>query len=168
MGNKANKKTDAKYKDIHSVEETYNFSKKEWRVQRYGKIFLAVFILIGLLGLFGGGLLSKRVIIEKDYKIKYQLIVREESPHKLYVYLQNPSDTTTISFNTSYLEDVQLSQTMPPPASAKTTDERIFYSFNTASTGVIIFYLLPDNAGFKDLYLQIGNERQHLEQFIYF
>ncbi len=168
MKNKENKETNTKYRDIHIVEEKYNFSQKERKVQSILKILLVLILVAGLLGLFGGGLLSQRVASGSDFSVKYHQFIREESPTKLYVYLDNPSDTTLISFNSSYLEEVQIVQTMPAPLSSKTTDGRIFYSFNTAATGLIVFYLLADNAGFMELSLTVDNETKRLDQFAYF
>ncbi len=159
---------ESKYKDIHIVEDKYLFSKKEWKFQKYGRILLVLLLIGGLLGLFGGGVLSKKTVHGNDFKIEYYSLAREETSAKLYIYLQNPSDITSISFNSSYLEDVRVLQTVPAPENSKTADNRIFYLFNTASSGVIIFYLSAGNAGFKELSLGIDNEIKRLKQFIYF
>lgn len=168
MANQEEKDSGKEERNIHLVEKRYSFVQKEWKVQRIFEVLMILFLAAGFLGLFGEGVLSEKTISGDGFEVKYQQYLRVKTPTELLVYLNNPPDTTVISFNSTYLEEVKIEQIVPQPIAAKTQNWRLFYTFNTASGGQIMFYLMPESPGKKELDLQIHQEVSRIEQFVYF
>lgn len=154
--------------DITLVEKKTDFNRKERKVQRYAAALMLLFLLAGLLGFFGGGVVSKTKISLNGFEVKYQQYLRENTPSRLVIYLSGDTDSTTVSFNKKYIEGVKIGQIMPQPVSSKTSDGRIFYTFNTARQGMLVFYLTPDKPGSVELELGVQGEVKSLEQYVHY
>ncbi|HEX6983625.1 MAG TPA: hypothetical protein VF181_12770 [Balneolaceae bacterium] len=154
--------------NIHLIEDELDFVHKERKVQRYAAVVMFLFLAAGLLGFFGGGVVSKTRISLNGFEVEYQQYLRESTSSEFFVYLEKAADTTVISFNKKYLEKIKINEIVPQPVSTKTNDNRIFYTFNTGGEGVIIFYLMPLNGGSRELVLGIGGEIKQIKQFVYY
>lgn len=162
------KETTNKRVDISYVEQRYSFARKEQWVSKFFIAFILSFLIVGLLGLFGNGPISNQTISGGMYNIEYPQFLRMDTPSELYINLQNPPDTTVISFANSYIKDVQIKQITPTPESVEIADNHLQFSFVTSSEGTIAFSLQPERSGSKELEIGIQGDVTSIKQFVYF
>lgn len=156
---------------ISFIEERYSFAQKEQWVQKVFMVGMGIFLILGLLGFFGSGYLSKKVFSADNFDIEYHQFTREETTTSLLIHLKgstNTADTTTVSINEDYYRDVRIEQVVPDPASVEIRASNIYFTFNTTDTGTILFYLKPERLGTKTLEIGIQDEREKLHQFVFF
>lgn len=151
------------------INRWYHFEKRELSIQR---IFLAILLLLliaGLAGLFGEGALSLQKISREKAEISYHRFLRSEAKTDIQIELANTGDSNvTISFNNDYIRRVRIDDVVPEPSSVKSEEGRLTFEFEASAEGVIIFYLLPLDVGVRTLDLDIGQERHHITQYVYF
>jgi len=157
------------YEDTYIIEEERaSFSKREWKVLIILRILLLLALIAGLFGIFGGGIIAQRTAEGKHFKIEYPGLARKKTPFKLIISFKDAPDTTQITFDRDYLKNVQITQTMAQAISTNVKSRKILYKFSTGGRSVIVFYLTPNNWGFKRMVIKVGNETLNLNQLIFF
>lgn len=153
--------------DILRIEKRYDFERKELSIHKYFEWLMVLFLLAGLLGLFGDGILSKKKAVSDTFEIDYHHLLRAGTSTELYVQLSGNGNPTEVSFNHDYLDKVKITDASPQPLSVRTEDDRLIYTFDTAGSSRIVFYLWAYRPGTADLELGLKGEVQYLSQYIF-
>jgi hypothetical protein len=158
-------------KDISSINDDFKIQKIEWPVKRIFWLLMGIFLIAGLLGVFGDsiGLLNEKTIHLSGTTVKYHRFMRVEKKLEMKVKIE---DTTikdcSISLNKNYIDKVQITQIIPDPKEVEINDRKIIYRFNSFHGGTITFYKDPHRMGKQLLELEVNGEKVSVSQFIYF
>lgn len=156
-------------KSIEVVERDFSFLKKEWPALRVAWVLLALFVLAGLLGLFGGGYISDRNIETPVGRIEYERFLRHSTASRVMIESDRPLNDSSVYINRSYLKQVRIDQISPRPVSAELIGNKVRFKFASASSGPIILHIIPyQGSGSQTLEVGWGGENVVLHQFIYF
>lgn len=156
-------------RSIEIVERDFSFLKKEWPTLRVAWGLLALFVLAGLLGFFGGGILSDRKIDTSLGRIEYERFLRHSTASRVVIESGQPLSDSSIYINRSYLKQVRIDQIAPRPVSTELIGEKIRFKFATQSSGPIILHIIPyQGSGAQILEVGWGGKNEVLNQFIYF
>lgn len=156
-------------RSIDTVERDFSFLKKEWPALRVAWAVLALFVLAGFLGLFGGGIFSNRVTDTPLGRIEYERFLRHSTASRIVIESMQPLRDSSIYLNRSYLKQVRIDQIDPRPVSTELHGERIRFKFSTGSSGPIILHIIPyQGSGSQVLEVGWDGRNEVLNQFIYF
>lgn len=153
---------------FQQIEQNYNFEQKE---RKWRKVFywvFSLFIIAGLLGFFGNGLISSNNLEQEDFSLKYQRFARTQTPTKLEIISRASTSPFSFGINKKYLEKAEVKNVVPQPDSVEVTQEELIYHFNTNPGGVISIYLEPQGFGSRDLEIGVQGRKTSLNQFVYF
>jgi hypothetical protein len=149
------------------IDESIQLQETGWVIQRIGWVLMALFVLSGLLGLFGDGILSKKYINTGNQKLEYQRFSRQEARMELRFDLNSEGNGNIVSIPNQYLEKVRIESVIPEPKSNQVLNDRINYLFEGSGPMKITFYLVPQTIGSLDGRLLVNNQQMNFNQFIY-
>lgn len=149
------------------------FHHREWAMQRIGWGLIAVFILLALAGLFGGGPLSEaRMSSPQAGTIEYERYTRHGARTALTITpaaaaLQGA--IVRVAMPRDYLRAFKIETVTPEPTRARMSGEQLIYEFTMASAGASISYQLqPEELGGHSAQIVIGGAAPlTLRQFTY-
>lgn len=155
-------------KNISHVDELYEFEQKEIKVRKFIWILLVLLWVSGSVGLFGKGWLSGTKIEGNGYELEYERFLRDETSTSIIIFLEESSaDTIEISFGKKYVKKIRFQEITPKPANIEASENRVIYSFPASENTMIIYHLIPLNAGFLELDISIGGDQRYVKQFVY-
>ena len=134
------------------VAEDLVFQKREWMVERIGWAAMALLVLLGLLGLFGDGPISRAEKTSPGgLKIAYERFERRTNP--TLIDLEFPPEAVQNGqlrwwINRDFVKRVQIDGIFPNPEQQETTPDRLIYINN-----------VPDAAGTIQIRLNISAEK---------
>jgi hypothetical protein len=108
----------------------------EWRVERTGWLVICVLLIASLAGLLGPGLFSRRTAQSSDsnVQVQYEAVERYEAPATLHIVARPAAQEDgrlRIAISRSFADRVTIDQVVPSPATVESTQEKIFYVFQT-------------------------------------
>jgi hypothetical protein len=163
-----NKGDDPAKKVKHSLEldEDIKMHLIGWKIQQIGWGLMALFFMLGAIGLFGSGFISNRSIRSNNIIVEYEHFGRYEANTKIVVLF--PSDTLSIiSIPQLYLNQIKLHQVLPEPKEIKMEKGNYIMSFAGLREGRITLYLLPQTTGSVQSTIYINDHPYSINQFIY-
>jgi hypothetical protein len=156
-------------KSLDHVEKEYSFLEKEWTVLRVGWLLLTLFVLAGLLGLFGGGPLSRKTTETRIGRIEYERFLRHSTSSTIIFESDQPLKDSSLYINREYLRNIKIDQIEPRPESSGMVGSRIRFKFPTNNSRQIIFHISPfEGSGTHTLEIGTAGQKEVIQQFIYF
>jgi hypothetical protein len=124
------------------LERQLRFHRLEWRVQRIGWIFVAVFLALAFAGLFGGGPLSHARAEAATGRIEYERFVRSGSPTELVVTPASGAQqgVSRIAIAADYLAAFRVQRVTPEPRTVRMAGGQLIYEFAASSSGAAISF----------------------------
>lgn len=141
--------------DSLEIEEDLPFQRRSWVIERIGWAVMALVVIAALLGMFGDGPWSggELGLANGGPRLRYQRVARRQSLMKLE-FGEVPSAghgrELRVSFNRSYLRQVELESVMPAALRVEGDAERVTFAFASARPGKpqhITFAFRPDDIG---------------------
>jgi hypothetical protein len=136
------------------IESTQEFPERTYRIQRASWAVMAMLVLAGLGGLFGGGPLSdaERGLDPAGLRVNYSRFARAGAPDVIRVSVppRSDADAFVLLLDRAYLDRVRLDGVTPSPTVAAVADDRIRYVFaGRAGPGrtAVTFHLTPQSIG---------------------
>ncbi len=143
--------------------------EKEWRTLRAGWFLLILFVLAGLLGLFGGGLFSRVTAETPIGTIRYDRYLRHSTPSVIIIQSDRRMTDSSVYMNSSYLKKVRIEQIDPRPVSTSLSRNRVRFRFSSPDSHQIIFHIVPfQGSGSQVLEVGIAGQKEVFNQFIYY
>lgn len=148
--------SDQKKADGLEIEQDLEFQRKEWRIGRVGWVVLGVFLILGLLGVFGGsGVLNTTTVgdQEQGFWIEHERFLRNMAPTTLTIFVapeQLTGDLLRIRLPQAYISEFELQSIEPEPEQVTVTGDGQEYSFNLQNPRgpvTIRFYLRAAKVG---------------------
>lgn len=114
------------------------FQRRSWKVQRIGWIMMALFVLAGIMGLLGPGLLSHTTISTptQSLQVEYDRLIRLHASTRLKVQATPTTSTVgdadrmmQIQIRRKYLEQFQIAHILPEPEAVVIQPTNLRYGF---------------------------------------
>lgn len=125
-----------------------------WRFERVGWTSLAVFVGAGLLGLFGGGPLSRGEVDAPSgaLTVRYERFIHNDTQTtlELRATADQPAGRRWIAISADYAGQVRIERVMPEPERTVVTDKAVRFGFDPVQSGergIITIVLTPTQAG---------------------
>ena len=158
-----------------ALDEDLAFQRRIWRIQRIGWVGLALVVVAGLLGLFGGGPLSRAAAGDPagPLSIDSERFCRREATTTLRVNLRAqpaPDGTAAVVFDDAYLDAIAIEQVVPPPEGSERRPEGVSFRFRLPPNGsptVAIFLVRLRRAGIVHARLSAGGRTVGFRQLVY-
>ncbi len=115
------------------VDEDALFQKRSWRVQSVGRGMIALFVLAGLAGFFGGAGPAAHGTHSRPVQIRYPRFVRMHAPVQFLITV--PPDaggagTVSVAINKEFFDSFEVEQIVPQPRAERLGQGAIIYEFD--------------------------------------
>lgn len=155
-------------KDITSLEKNVSFEKSEWPVLRIGWVLMALFLVAGVLGLFGSGIFSKKVEGDKSLSVTYERYLRYSMQSEIYIQTSELGADSSIWINADYLNKLMITGISPEPESFDQVDGRMRMQFSSRLPSHITLHVQPVKAGGQSMTISLSGKKRIIHQYIYF
>jgi hypothetical protein len=156
------------------VEERPAFHRRDYFVQRFGWSFMGLVFLLGLLGLWGDGVLSDTTAHNDQARltVSYERFVRNTGLTTLQLRISHDvrdEDVVAVRVSQEYLSDVEITGITPQPerVTSDETDLRYEFPVRDNSQLVVTFDLRPQGYGTKVGTIRLSDEAVVFQQFVY-
>ncbi|HEX7012262.1 MAG TPA: hypothetical protein VF161_05940 [Steroidobacteraceae bacterium] len=161
-------------KEENDFSSTVEFHRREWRVQRLGWIGIWAFMLLAVLGLFGGSgpLNNGRAVTDGVASVEYERYTRQGTKTTLNVTLhpETPlAGTARIALNRAYFEAFRLYDTIPAPKAVRLHPDQMVFEFSASGDEhEVTFVLEPEELGWHNLTVAVDEAKPlTIRQFTY-
>lgn len=155
-------------KHSKDIEKDFRIQQLEWPVLRVGWWLMGVFLILGVLGLFGSGKISWKTDESGWATIKYERYLRYSMPTQILIYPKGPLKDSSVYINADYLEKIHIEHIVPEPVSMTFSGDRLQVKFDSPHIKVLVFYIEPEERGPQLLQIGIGAQSKNFDQYIYF
>jgi hypothetical protein len=156
------------------IDQDLDFQQKEWSVERWGWVLMALLAIAGLLGLFGQGPLSRKSAANGPVKVEYGRFERLLAPVEWNLELDQQmlkNGEARVRVDKSLLNQYNIQRIEPQPESEEVAPDHVIFVFQVPQGGkgiTINFNLQPIKLGPASG--QVGQENGPMlpvNQFIY-
>ena len=149
-------KRDLELQDDPALEQ------REWEIQRIAWFLMALIVTAALLGLFGAGPLSSRVVTSSDgrFWLEYNRCERFQSPSKLRLQLRaNSQPAARVWISRKFMEKVKVDSIVPAAERVEMRDDGLVYTFSVprAAPSSITFHLETEEMGSYPLRIKVDD-----------
>ena len=155
-------------KSVSSLDKDAYFQKKEWLLFWAGLTLMAIFLILGILGLFGSGTLSKSKEAGAGFSIEYERFLRYSMSSEIKINTKGLEKDSSIFISSAFMRKVKIEKTSPEPESIEGANDQFKLKFASGDIKEIIFYIRPINSGKNNFSIEINGKKIRLNQFIYF
>jgi hypothetical protein len=118
------------------IHEDPRIERRHWLYERIVWALMALVVLAEILGLFGGGALSRSAVEASSdgLRLEYNRFSRRTSPTHLRVHVQPGSAAggeVRVWIDRTYLDDVDVQRVTPEPEHVELGSERLIYVFRS-------------------------------------
>lgn len=162
------------------IHEDLASERRSWKIERAGWWIMAVLVLLGFLGLWGGGPLSKRTISTPDGRLNvtYERFARVNCLVEIKVQSAGrpsaaaQSDSLVLTLPNSYLEKTLVRSVLPQPSYESAGPEAVRFHFarNPGTRATVVLRLEHLVAGPVTAWIESGRpgaDRVELRQMVY-
>jgi hypothetical protein len=123
-------------------------------------------MVAGLLGLFGGGVLSKQTVKSQQITAEYERFFRYETEMK--VVLKSNEHIGSVSLPQQYIQHFRLVHFEPQPENNHSSGNDIVYNFLPENNRIVTIYMIPKDFGTIEGEMRInGADNIQLDHFIF-
>lgn len=159
------------------IEEDIESQRREWAIERIGWAGMALVVVLGLAGVFGGGPLSGAEVSTPDARLtlRYQRFTRHGAPSTLEVefdHARSEDDSlATVWFDREFLDGVQVQGIIPEPVESEMDEDRVIFAFSrdeSAARAAVVFDIVADRMGARAGMIGAGSgSGVRFRQFVY-
>jgi hypothetical protein len=136
--------------------------EREWIGQRTGWGLMACVSAAAILGLAGGGPLSrmKSGSVAAPLQVEYQRYVRHGAPATLKVYVNSAArQNFSLGFERSYIERFKVEEVMPQPLETRLAGQHCLFRFaGSGERQLVTFRFEPEQLGSASTRLMLDEE----------
>lgn len=161
-----------KARELEEFRAEQTFHEREWLVQRIAWALLAVFVVAGMAGLFGGGPLSKRTLRADAGTLEIERFARRSATEEWTIRpaaAPDPNAPFTLRISSSFLERYEITSIVPEPESTTLSGREVSFVFDaSAPDGAIVFHVEPGHLGPSEGSFALGGAAPvRVRQFVY-
>ena len=134
----------------------------------FGRVIMTLFFVCGLSGIFGEGIISRRTEKAGGFSIEYDRFLRRSKSNELIVRTQGLGKDSSLQINSNFLEKVKIHSLSPAPKLTEQKGGKLIFKFESPDVKHIILYVEPIKSGNQRLEISINNQKQVINQYIYF
>lgn len=158
------------------IAEDIPFQRRIWRFQPICWGVMALIVLAGFLGAFGGkGLLNKQVVRASHFRVECERFPAHRGDTSVEIFVQTadlPDPTIRLWVNDEYIRRMPVTAFHPDPVRSVAGDEGIYYEFEAEVDGAgevrLLLTLRPESIGRAEaIYRIAGGGEARAEQFVY-
>jgi hypothetical protein len=126
-----------KFNDLE-IDHDMDFQRKEWSVERWGWVFMALLAIAGLLGLFGQGPLSQTTVENGPVQIEYGRFERLLAPVQWNIQLNQEAvknGEARVRVDESLLNQYDILHISPQPDREDLSPDYITFVFKSPQPG---------------------------------
>ena len=153
-----------------SFQDDAKFHRREWRAERIGWLVLFAFISAALLGLFGKGPLSHKIVGDaRTATLVYERFLRFSTASQLELAIaKSGPGSIAVEMNESYLRDVEITSITPNPSNSTLLGDRHRFEFDLVDApATIVIRITPDKVGTVRGSFIVAGTRLDFSQFVY-
>jgi len=138
-------------RDLELLEDPA-LEQREWKIQRIAWFLMALFVALALLGFFGAGPLSSRVVTSSDgrFRLEYNRFERFQAPSTLHLQLRASGQSAArVWISRKFMENVKVDSIVPAAERVEMRDDGFVYTFSVppAEPSSIVFQLETEQMG---------------------
>jgi hypothetical protein len=145
------------------------FDRIQWRVERGAWVVMGLIVVAALLGfLGGGGPLTRATEQAGDAEIRYNRVTRWQGVDRIEITIPASEQEARLSFNESFLEDMEVEGVHPEPDSIEAGTDSVTYVFELGegeNAADVTFTLRPQRIGRHSADIQAGSESLSFSQY---
>ncbi len=149
------------------LDEQIGMHRTGWITQIFGKILILAFMVLGLLGLFGEGWLSKKQVQAGGAQVRYERFLRHDADTKMHIALAGVTGFSAVSFPLNYIRDLEVHTVIPQPERSFIKDGQVWYVFEAEQNLQATFYIRPKTRGNVHGSVWVNEAQIPLHHFIY-
>lgn len=155
-------------KKLSDLEAYTDFERAEWPVLRIGWLAMGLFLLAGVLGLFGTGLFTERTEGDATLSVRYERYLRYSMSSEINIHTSGLARDSSLWINSDYLKKAMITSVNPEPESMDQLDGMLRLKFASRFPSDITIYLQPEDWGRQELTIRLNGRKKTIKQFIYF
>jgi hypothetical protein len=147
--------------------------RREWQIERIGWLVMAVVLVAGALGGFGGGPLAHASRLTGSTGFTFDRLARHGVPSELALTV-GPEAVVNgrirVSLNWPYLRGLDFRDVRPTPLSSTSVDDQLVFEFAAPPSGssTIVFEIEPRKAGKRAGHIEVsGGTTLDFEQIVF-
>ena len=152
------------------LDDKPGLHRRAHKVQTVLWIAMALLVMAGGLGVFGGGPLSKKEEgnTETGPWVRYDRLARHEAPVDVELRWAAPAQGgATVAFPGSYAEAFEVTGVVPQPTTVRTAQNHVYYHFDSSGPVTVIFHLRCNEIGTVKGYVEVAGQRLPLRHWVY-
>ncbi len=119
------------------IDQDPDFQRREWKMQRVGRVVLLAIILATLVGVFGAGPISTATVRSPDGRLEvaYNRMARHAAPDPLRIRLAPGTAVDSLVdlwIDQRYVHGLVVRELSPEPIQMRAGEERLIYRFRIA------------------------------------
>jgi hypothetical protein len=146
------------------------FERADWRFQRALWIFLGVFVLAAISGLFGSGPLNHgRAKSRAELRAEFDRFPHVQTETEWVLWTDGSAKSCRVAVLGSCLKGMKIEAVDPYPTEAMAVGEGMVYQFRTSpgARAALHFRLTPQSPGPQLCRLTIGDDTVEFHQWVY-
>ena len=158
------------------LSQDLDFQRRSWRVQRIGQGLMLLVVLAALLGLLGGGPLSRATAgaANAPLQVDYGRFVRHGGPTQMDIRLQPGAahgGSARVWLDRAYVDGIEIERIEPEPTCVEAGHDRISYVFTMNppdQPATVTFSIMPDQMGLRTVRVGLdGGNTLTFRQMVY-
>jgi hypothetical protein len=149
------------------LEDEIKLHETGWAIQRVGWAVILLLLVAAALGVFGNGLLSSAEISDDGNNIRFEKLVRYQSPMQLIIRTNGRENKVEVRIPQSYIESMEVDKIVPEPVDQKLASGLAIFTFKTEGPSTIKFYIIPEKTGQMKAQIQVNESNFSVTHFIY-
>lgn len=122
------------------IDQDLPFQEKEWKIQRIAWALMLLIVLLGLLGLFGQGIISDGTASTSDEAlvVYYQRFQRLDGQGSLVIQVAPElitGDTIQVAISSAFLDEVEIQGYSQEPSEVRNAGDRLVMEFAVDQPG---------------------------------
>lgn len=148
------------------IDEVIRLHERGWVIQKIGWGIILAIMVAGLLGVFGGGVVSKRKVESGSVTAEYERFFRYETEMKMV--LHSNEHIGSVSLPQQYIKNFRLVRFEPQPENNYSRGDAVVYNFLPENNRIVTIYIIPKTYGTIEGVMRInGANNIQLNHFIF-
>lgn len=132
--------------------EAFAFQRRSWTIERVAWVAMALLVVAGLFGLFGGGPLGQRTLYAGGIELRHDAFARLGTPALLDLRVTPSGEGTRVTLASRFFARIRVEHVWPTPERIEASGE--WTTFHLASRGPgplhVRVAIVPEEIGLLD------------------
>jgi hypothetical protein len=149
------------------IQEDIDLHIRGWIFQRIGWLLMLMILISSVLGLFGNGLFSEKLIIRNGSSLTFEQFARRDNETEIEILVPHSSGKIQVALSPAFTEIFKVEHIAPEPREQMLKNGFTVYEFAAEANAQLTFFLTTRKAGRIHSTVQVNDTEFELKQFIY-